>query len=69
MEKVTISHTYDVKYWLNNDVCLTICNKVINTKLGKELKPILRGSKKSYFINGKFISDLKPIKRDIQCPF
>jgi len=69
MEKITISITYNVKHWLSNDVCLTTCNKVINVKLGKELKPTLRGAKKAYFINGKFISDLKPIKKEVQCPF
>jgi hypothetical protein len=69
MEKITISHTYNVKHWLSNDVCLTSCNKVINVKLGKELKPILRGSKKCYYISGKFESELKPFKKDINCPF
>lgn len=69
METVTISITYNVKYWLNEYVCLTTCNKVINTRTGKELKPVLRGSKKCYFINGKFTDNLKPIKREIQCPF
>jgi hypothetical protein len=69
MEKITISVTYNVKHWLSDYVCLTVCGRVINIKLGKEIKPILRGSKKCYFINRKFTSDLNPIKRDIKCPF
>lgn len=69
MEKVTVSYTYDVKYWINNYVCLTNCGKVINAKLGKEIKPVLRGSKKAYFIEGKFTAELKPYTRDIIVPF
>jgi hypothetical protein len=69
MEKITISITYNVKWWLSEHVCLTVCGKVINTKLGKQLKPILRGNKKCYFINGAFISELIRYEKQVVCPF
>lgn len=69
MEKVIISITYNVKHWLTETVCLTTCDKVINIKAGKEIKPVLRGSKKCYYINGQFIHELKPYKKEAKCPF
>lgn len=70
MEKVTISKTYDVKYWISDNICLTKCNRVINVKKGIELKQFLRGSKKAVYINGvvNLIENLKPHER-IFCPF
>lgn len=71
MEKVSILVTYNVKYWVSDFICLTICGKVINTKTGKELKQFLRGNKKSVYIDSKPIdlNALKPFKKQIRCPF
>lgn len=69
MKTITISTTYNVKGWINDTHILTECGKVVNVKLGKEIKPVLRGSKKSYWINSEFISDLIVIEKPIECPF
>lgn len=70
MEKVTISITYDVKFWVSANHCLTTCGKVINVQKGVELKQFLRGKYKAVYIDGIacFINELKPIEK-IRCPF
>jgi hypothetical protein len=70
MKKVTISTTYNVKYFVSDDICLTECGKYINVKKGIELKTFLRGNKKAIYVNGvaQFTEDLKPVER-IVCPF
>jgi hypothetical protein len=71
METITISVTYNVKHFVTEDICLTECGKYINVKRGIEIKPFLRGNKKAVYVNGvaTFTEELKPIKREIQCPF
>ena len=38
MEKISITYTYNVKYFVSEDICLTECGKLINVKKGIELK-------------------------------
>ena len=70
MERVSVTYTYNVKFWVSDDICLTECGKLINVKKGIELKQFLRGNKKAVYINGCaiFVDDLKPVER-IVCPF
>ena len=70
MEKFSVTYTYDVKFWVLDDICLTECGKIINVKKGIELKQFLRGKHKAVYINGcaVFVKDLKPVER-IVCPF
>lgn len=71
MQTVTISNTYNIKYWVNENICLTECGKYINAKKGIELQKIPIGLKVGIYVNGKAtkLEDLKPFKKDIQCPF
>ena len=70
MEKISVTYTYNVKYFVSDEICLTECGKVINVKKGIELKQFLRGKHKAVYINGYavFVEDLKPVER-IACPF
>lgn len=71
MEKVTVSYTYDVKHFVSDNICLTECGKYINVKKGIELNQFYRGLEICIYISGKAIKvkDLKPIKKEIYCPF
>lgn len=71
MEKITITETYAVKFWFSETHCVTICGKIINAKHGRIVRQFLRGKKKAVYIDGKylFVDDLKPIKREAECPF
>ena len=71
MEKISVTYTYNVKFWFTDIHCLTECGKVINSKSGKEVTQFLRGNRKSVYIDcvPVFIEDLKPIKREPECPF
>lgn len=70
MDKVTVSITYDVKFYFHDHYCITTCDKVVNTKSGKIISQFMRGSKKAFYCDGKicFVDDLKPIQKII-CPF
>lgn len=70
MKTITVSYTYKIKFMFDSG-CVTECGKVINTKSGKELKQFLNGSKRAVYIGGKAtnIEDLKPITKEIECPF
>jgi hypothetical protein len=71
METITISNNYNITYWVTDNICKTNCGKFINAKLGKEVKQFLNGSKKAIYINriAVNIEDLKPIKKEVVCPF
>lgn len=71
MEIISITYTYNIKHFVSDDICVTECGKYINVKKGIELKKFLNGKKVAIYINGKAtnLEDLKPIKRDVQCPF
>ena len=58
-------------YFVAEHICLTKCGKYINVKRGIEIKKFLNGKKQAIYINkvATNLSDLKPIKREIQCPF
>lgn len=71
MERVSVTYTYIVKYWINDYICLTECGKYINTKLGKEVRQFMRGSNKAIYINGiaNLTKQIKPYKKEAKCPF
>jgi len=69
MKTITISTTYDVKGWINDTHILTTCGKVVNVKLGRIVNPVLRGSKLSYFIDGKWQNEFKLDTNKVECPF
>lgn len=71
METITVSHTYQITHWVTEDICVTKCGKYINAKKGIKLQKVLNGKKQAIYINRKLVNleDLKPIKRDVQCPF
>jgi len=71
METITVSYTYKITFWINDYICVTECGKVINSKLGKEVKQFLNGNKKAIYLNRipVNIEDLKPYKKEIICPF
>lgn len=71
METITVSHTYQITYWVTEDICVTKCGKYINAKKGIELQKVLNGTKTAIYINRRLVNleNLKPIKREIQCPF
>ncbi len=70
METITVSYTYNIKFYIEGG-CVTECGKVINMKSGKELKQFLNGTKRAVYIGGKAtnIEDLKPINKEVECPF
>lgn len=71
MKTITVSYTYNVKGFINDSYVLTECGKVINIKLGKEVKPVLRGSKVMYWIYGIFKdkNNFKLNTNRVECPF
>lgn len=71
METITVSYAYKIHFWITDSICITECGKVINSKLGKELKQFLFGGKKSVYINRVpvNIDNFKPYKKEINCPF
>lgn len=69
MKTVSVTYTYDVEGWIDDTHVLTKCGKVINIKLGKEIKPQLRGSKAMYWISGKWQNDFKVDELKTKCPF
>ncbi len=69
MKTISITTTYNVKGYINDSYILTECGKVINVKLGKEIKPVLRGSKPMYWIDNKWQCDFKLNTDRVECPF
>ena len=69
MKTITLSYTYNVKGYINDSYILTECGKVINMKLGKEIKPVLRGLKPMYWIDNKWQCDFKLNTDRVECPF
>jgi hypothetical protein len=69
MKTITVSTTYNVKGFINNSYVMTECGKIINVKLWKEVKPVLRGNKAMYWIDGKFQNDFKLNTNRVGCPF
>lgn len=71
MEKITITVSYNITFWINEYICMTECGKIINSKLGKEVKQFLNGNKKAIYLNRipVNIEDLKPYTKEIKCPF
>lgn len=69
MKTITVSYTYDVKGWISGNHILTTCGKVIEVKKGREVVPVLRGSKKAWYINGEYLTELKLIENKTVCPF
>jgi len=69
MKTISITYTYNVKGFINESYVLTECGKVINIKLGKEVKAVLRGSKQMYWIDGKWQNDFKLDTNRVECPF
>ena len=69
MKTISITYTYNVKGYINNTHVLTECGRVINILKGVELKPQLRGKKKSWFIDGKWQSEFNLNTDRVVCPF
>ena len=69
MKTISITYTYDVKGFINDDHILTTCGKVFNIKLGREIKAQMRGSKTAYWIGGKWQSEFNLDINRVECPF
>jgi hypothetical protein len=54
----SLSITYALKFRIKfaPDYLFTTCNKLINSKRGKEVKKVIQGRCLGYNINGRFIS-------------
>lgn len=71
MKTISITVTYNVKYFISENICFTECGKYINVKKRIELRQYLRGGKKAIYINGKSFNteNLRPYEKRIICPF
>ena len=73
---MTFTITYHCKFELKNapNYKFTSRGKCFNSKTGREIKMILKGSTKGFIINGKFRS-IKTLRKQLQliervkCPF
>ena len=69
MKTISITTTYNVKGFINDNYIMTQCGLVINIKLGKVISPALRGSKVMYWIDGSWQSNFTLNTNKVECPF
>lgn len=62
MEKITISTTYTLKWYINDTYKVSICGNVFNTKRGIKLKRVLNGGSVGYWIGKEFVT-LKELRK------
>ena len=73
MKTITISNTYKVSGFIEQDesYILTECNKVINIKTRRVIKPYLLFGQKGFYLRNKFVplSEMKLNTNKVECPF